>query len=81
MLIELCSLIFIAFNYKVRNYSIDESGAADNNEGAGSKGKLVHAGKDDLDSVADEFRKPLSRLMTRVLDIGTMPSGETAEKH
>ena len=31
---------FYAFNYKVRNYSINESGAADNNEGAGSLGKI-----------------------------------------
>ena len=71
---------FYAFNYKVRNYSIDESGAADNNEGAGSKGKLVHAGKDDLDSVADEFRKPISRVMNRVLDVGTLPPGKDIEE-
>ena len=71
---------FYAFNYKVRNYSIDESGAADNNEGAGSKGKLVHAGKDDLDSVADEFRLPISRVMNRVLDVGTLPPGKDIEE-
>ena len=71
---------FYAFNYKVRNYSIDGSGAADNNEGAGSKGKLVHAGKDDLDSVADEFRLPISRVMNRVLDVGTLPPGKDIEE-
>ena len=71
---------FYAFNYKVRNYSIDQSGAADNNEGAGSKGKLVHAGKDDLDSVADEFRLPISRVMNRVLDVGTLPPGKDIEE-
>ena len=32
-------------------------------EGAGSKDKIVTAGKDDLDSVADEFRKPISRVI------------------
>ena len=46
---------FYAYNYKVRNYSVDESGGADNNKGAGSKGKIVTLGSDEIDSVADEF--------------------------
>ena len=71
---------FYAFNYKVRNYSVDESGASDNNQGAGSKDKIVTAGKDDLDSVADEFRKPISRVMNRVLDVGTLPPGKDIEE-
>ena len=67
---------FYAYNYKVRNYSVDESGGADNNEGAGSKGKIVTLGSDEIDSVADEFRLPVSRLMNKVLDVGTLPSGK-----
>jgi len=67
---------FYAMNYKVRNYSVDQSGSSENNKGAGSKGKIVTAGKDDLDSVADEFRLPISRLMNKVLDVGTLPPGK-----
>jgi len=72
---------YYAMNYKVRNFSVDESGGADNNEGAGSKDKIETAGKSGSfpgDTVADEFRKPVSRLMTRVLDIGSLPSGKDA---
>ena len=36
-------------------------------------------GLDDIDSVADEFRKPISRLMNRVLDVGTLPPGKDIE--
>ena len=71
---------FYAYNYKVRNYSVDESGGSGEKEGAGSKDKIVTAGKDDLDSVADEFRLPISRVMNRVLDVGTLPSGKDIEE-
>ncbi len=71
---------FYAYNYKVRNYSVDESGGADNNEGAGSKGKLVTLGSDDIDSVSDEFRLPVSRLMNKVLDVGTLPAGKDIDE-
>tara|TARA_B100000700_G_scaffold42961_1_gene44205 strand:- start:696 stop:2060 length:1365 start_codon:yes stop_codon:yes gene_type:complete len=71
---------FYAYNYKVRNYSVDESGGADNNEGAGSKGKIVTLGSDEIDSVADEFRLPVSRLMNRVLDVGTLPAGKDIDE-
>tara|TARA_Y100001972_G_scaffold21547_1_gene25736 strand:+ start:1053 stop:2420 length:1368 start_codon:yes stop_codon:yes gene_type:complete len=67
---------FYAYNYKVRNYSVDESGGSENNKGAGSKGKIVTLGSDEIDSVADEFRLPVSRLMNKVLDVGTLPSGK-----
>ena len=67
---------FYAYNYKVRNYSVDESGSSDNNKGAGSKGKIVTLGSDEIDSVADEFRLPVSRLMNKVLDVGTLPAGK-----
>ena len=45
---------FYAMNYKVRNFNVDSSGGADSKEG-GSKGKIDTLGKDDIDSVADEF--------------------------
>ena len=67
---------FYAFNYKVRPFSVDGTGGSSAKEGAGSKDKIVTAGKDDIDSVADEFRLPVSRLMTRVLDVGSLPSGK-----
>ena len=71
---------FYASNYKVRNFSVDESGAAENKEGAGSKGKINTLGKDDIDAVPDEFRMPVSRLMNRVLDVGTLPSGKNIDE-
>ena len=67
---------FYAYNYKVRNYSVDEPGGSENNKGAGSKGKIVTLGSDEIDSVADEFRLPVSRLMNKVLDVGTLPAGK-----
>jgi len=71
---------FYAYNYKVRNYSVDESGGSENNKGAGSKGKIVTLGSDEIDSVADEFRLPVSRLMNKVLDVGTLPSGKDIDE-
>ena len=70
---------FYAYNYKVRNYSVDSTQPAENNE-AGSKGKLVNIGSDEIDSVADEFRLPVSRLMNRVLDVGTLPAGKDIDE-
>ena len=69
---------FYAMNYQVRNFNVDSSGPAKSKEG-GSKGKIVTAGTDDIDSVADEFRKPISRLMNKVLDVGTLPPGKDIE--
>ena len=69
---------FYAMNYQVRNFNVDSTGAA-KSDGGGSKGKIVTAGTDDIDSVADEFRKPISRLMNRVLDVGTLPPGKDIE--
>jgi hypothetical protein len=66
---------FYAMNYQVRNFSVDSSQAAKSKEG-GSKDKIVTGGTDGIDSVADEFRKPISRLMNRVLDVGTLPPGK-----
>ena len=70
---------FYAMNYKVRKFSVDEAGGSNENEG-GSKGKIVTAGADEIDSVADEFRLPVSRLMNRVLDVGTLPAGKNIDE-
>ena len=66
---------FYAMNYQVRNFNVDSTQPAKSKEG-GSKDKIVTGGADGIDSVADEFRKPISRLMNRVLDVGTLPSGK-----
>ena len=66
---------FYAMNYEVRNFNVDSTNPAKSKEG-GSKGKVVSGGTEDLDYVADEFRKPISRLMNRVKDVGTLPSGK-----
>ena len=71
---------FYEMNYKVREFSVDSSGGSSDKKGAGSKDKIVTAGKDDIDSVADEFRQPISRLMNKVLDVGTLPSGKTSKE-
>ena len=71
---------FYAMHFKTRDFSVDESGGAELDKGAGSKGKLTHGGKDDIDAVADEFRLPVSRIMNRVLDVGTLPSGEDIDE-
>tara|TARA_R100001594_G_scaffold25655_3_gene50092 strand:- start:479 stop:1897 length:1419 start_codon:yes stop_codon:yes gene_type:complete len=77
---------FMKYEYQIRPFSVDPPvDTPPGKEGEqtapeSSKGKIETLGADEIDSVAEEFRKPMSRLMTRVLDIGTMPSGETAEK-
>ena len=58
---------------------MDESAPANENEG-GSKGKIVSAGLDEIDSVADAFRIPPSRFMNRILDVGTLPAGRSTKK-
>ena len=52
-------------NYTVRDYSIGED----------QKDKVNNAGSQDLDWTAEEFSQTPSRLMSRVLDIGSLPSG------
>ena len=66
---------FYAMNYQVRNFNVDSTQPANSKEG-GSKGKIENLGLDEIDSVADEFRQPISRLMNKVLDVGTLPSGK-----
>lgn len=60
---------YYAYDYQIRPYQYDEQ----------QKKKIVNAGKDDITSVADEFRLPVSRLMNHVLDYGTMPKGKNAQ--
>ena len=71
---------FMKYEYKVRNFDVDNAGGAAEKEGAGSKGKINTLGKDDIDSVPDEFRKPISRILNRVLDVGTLPAGKNIEE-
>ena len=57
---------FYAMDYKRRTFNVDDY----------QKDKIVNAGKQDILYVADEFRRPPSRLMSHVLDVGTLPSGK-----
>jgi len=70
---------FYAMDYSIRDFNVDSSGPAKGKQG-GSKDKAVHGGDDDIDSVADEFRQPISRLMNRVKDVGTLPSGKNIDE-
>lgn len=58
---------FYAMDYEIRNYSVDED----------QNGKVVNLGKDENNHVSDQFRQPISRLMSHVLDVGTLPPGKT----
>lgn len=57
---------FFAMDYKVREYNIDDN----------QKDGIVTGGLDEILSVSEEFRKPVSRLMSHVLDVGTLPKGK-----
>ena len=59
---------FYAMDYRRRNYNVDDY----------QKDKIVNAGSEEVTYVADEFRTPPSRLMSHVLDVGTLPSGKDA---
>ena len=61
---------FLAMDYKVRNYNVDDN----------QSGKIVSASENDINYVADEFRTPVSRLMTHILDVGVLPSGKNPDK-
>ena len=62
---------YLSMDYKVRDYSVDENQ---------QNGKIVSASENDINYVADEFRTPVSRLMTHILDVGVLPSGKNPEK-
>ena len=59
---------FYANDYQVRDFNVDDY----------QKDKIINAGKDDILYVADEFRRPISRLMNHVLDIGVLPTGSNS---
>jgi glycosyltransferase involved in cell wall biosynthesis len=61
---------FFAMDYKVREYSVDEN----------QRDKIVNGGLDELLSVSEEFRRPVSRLMSHVLDIGTLTKGKNLDE-
>ena len=61
---------FYANDYQVRDFNVDDY----------QKDRIINAGKDDILYVAEEFRKPTSRLMNHVLDVGTMPSGKSSDE-
>ena len=59
---------YYGMNYVVRNFTPEDQ------EGIETGGKFP------IDSVADEFRLPVSRLMSRILDIGTLPPGKSSKE-
>ena len=77
---------FFAFNYKVQDYCISPPQGATPPTAPGSDGpkttsdKITTAGKNIDELVAPEFTQSPSRLMTHILDVGTMPNGTTTEE-
>jgi len=61
---------FFAMDYKVREYNVDDN----------QKDGIVTGGLDEILSVSEEFRKPVSRLMSHVLDVGTLPKGKNIDE-
>jgi len=59
---------FYGMDYIVRNFNVDDY----------QKDKIITGGSKDITYVADEFRRPPSRLMNHVLDVGTLPLGNNA---
>ena len=59
---------FYAFNYVVTNYTIEEQSE-----------KVTTAGTSYDKLVAEEFTQSPSRLMSHILDVGTIPKGQTVE--
>ncbi len=79
---------FFAFNYKVRNFCISppESTATQPTTSTATEGpistsdRITTAGNNIEKLVAPEFTQSPSRLMTHILDVGTMPNGTTTEE-
>jgi hypothetical protein len=66
---------FYEYKYTKRDYSVGEGGTS------GSKDKIVTGGKDNFYASADKkLIDTPSRLMTRILDVGTLPSGRSSAK-
>tara|TARA_R100001594_G_scaffold27867_1_gene52858 strand:- start:1551 stop:2963 length:1413 start_codon:yes stop_codon:yes gene_type:complete len=78
---------FFAFNYDVKEYSLAppenfKSGVPPASDKAGpevTEDKITTAAE-KIAVVAKEFTQSPSRLMTHVLDVGTMPNGTTTEE-
>jgi len=58
------------FSYQVRDYNIEDN----------QKDKVKNTGKHDLGWVHEAFTKGPSRLMSHILDVGTLPSGRSTEE-
>jgi len=75
---------FLAMNYVVQNYSLEppeESAVSTTGTGnVETKNKITPAGKQIDKLVAKEFLKSPSRLMSHLLDVGTLPNGVSPEK-
>jgi len=65
----------IFFNYASMYYE-----GRDYNIVKNQKDKIVNAGEHDIAWVAPAFREGPSRLMNHILDVGTLPSGNTAKE-
>ena len=63
----------IFFNYASMEYLGRDYNIVNN-----QKDKIVNAGEHDIAWVAPAFREGPSRLMNHILDVGTLPSGNTA---
>lgn len=61
---------FYENKYKFKKFNVDDY----------QKDKVFNAGKDDLRYIAEEFRTSPSRLMSHILDYGSLPSGSTGKK-
>lgn len=61
---------FFAMDYIVRKYTVDDD----------QKDGIVNGGLDKILSVSEEFRRPVSRLMNHVLDVGTLPKGKNLDE-
>ena len=61
---------YYSMGYQVRDYNIDKN----------QKDKVKNAGKQDLGWVHEGFRKGPSRIMSRVLDVGSLPSGRSSKE-
>jgi len=60
---------FAGMRYQLRDYNIDDN----------QKDKIKNAGSKEITWVAEDFRKGPSRILSHVLDIGTLSNGATPE--
>ena len=65
---------FYSLRYNKINYNVSEGGVT------GSKDKIETAAKEPIELSISNFGEETSRLMTRVKDVGTLPSGKDIEE-